>query len=355
MSFLLLILGITLLTVVSSDVLVTTLTVQGGGFLTNRFSSWAWRSATRMHQHNTNHRLLGAVGLLLIVGMVVIWYLSTWMGWSLIFCSFKDAVINASSEQPASNWGRIYFTAYTITTLGRGDYVPQTTVWHLLTGLAAANGFFLVTTSIAYLFPVISAATQKRILAVYLASLGGTGDEILTQAWNGRNFGNLDQHLIAITPLISELGEKHLTYPVLHYFHSRERTRCLPLSIAALDEALTLLDYAIDDRHKPDPAALNPARRACAAFLHTLKSAYLEPSKREPPLMPLSLLRSEGIPTNSDLAFIRSTKHLDKRRKLLLALVESDGWSWDAVGSTKTTNRSRNLNDRNNFDSRILH
>jgi hypothetical protein len=40
MSVLLLILGFILLAAVSSDVLVTTLTVRGGGFLTDRFSSW---------------------------------------------------------------------------------------------------------------------------------------------------------------------------------------------------------------------------------------------------------------------------------------------------------------------------
>ena len=242
MSVLLLILGLTLLATVSSDVLVTTLTVEGGGFLTNRVCSWIWHQATLLHKHNNNHRLLGTVGLLITVGIAVLWYLLTWVSWSLIFCSFQDAILNSSNEQPASTWGRIYFTAYTITTLGRGDYLPSAVIWHLLAGLAAANGFFLVTLSIAYLFPVVSAATQKRALAVYITSLGGTADQILTRAWNGKNFGNLDQHLINLTPLIVELGEKHLTYPVLHYFHTRERSRCLPLSISALDEAITLLD-----------------------------------------------------------------------------------------------------------------
>ena len=214
MSVLLLILGFVLLAVVSSDVLVTTLTVRGGGFLTNRFSSFLWHSSTRLHRHHNNHSLLAGVGLLLILGMAVIWYLCTWAAWSLIFCSFSDAIVNSSNGEPASIWGRIYFVAYTITTLGRGDYQPNSTIWHLLTGLAAANGFFLVTLSIAYLFPVVSAATEKRILAVTISCLGGTPDEILAKAWNGKDFGNLDQHLINLAPLIVGLGEKHLTYPV---------------------------------------------------------------------------------------------------------------------------------------------
>ncbi|MBE9045062.1 two pore domain potassium channel family protein [Pleurocapsales cyanobacterium LEGE 10410] len=355
MSVLVLIIGLVLLGIISSDVLVTTLTLRGGGFLTNRLSSWMWHGATKWHRYNTNHRLLTTIGLFIVLGMAFLWYLMTWVAWSLIFNSFSEAIVNASDKTPASIWGRIYFTAYTITTLGRGDYLPQTTFWHLLTGLAAANGFFLVTLSIAYLFPVISAVIQKRSLATYISTLGGTGDEILTNAWNGKNFGNLDQHLINLAPLIVGLSEQHLAYPVLHYFHTRERSRCLPLSLAALDEALTLLQYAVPIEHRPDHASLIPVRRACSAFLKTLKSDYIEPENYEPNLIPLQLLRTKAIPTVSDHDFKQGTKHINKRRKLLLALVRNDGWSWDAVGSSLTTNRATSLDDETMIDSVILH
>ena len=345
MSVLLLILGFVLLIVVSSDVLVTTLTVRGGGFLTNRFSAWLWHCATKLHHRNTNHRLLAGAGLLLILGMALIWYFCTWVAWSLIFCSFDNAIVNSSDGNPTSIWGRIYFVAYTITTLGRGDYQPSSTIWHLLTGLAAANGFFLVTLSIAYLFPVVSAATEKRILAVTISCLGGTADEILTKAWNGKDFGNLDQHLINLAPLIVALGEKHLTYPVLHYFHTPLRSRCLPLSIATLDEAMNILQYAIPLENRPDTAAIFPVRRSCAAFLSTLKSDYIKPSQKAPPLLPLTLLRNKGIPTMEDYVYIKAMKQIDTRRKLLLALVENDGWSWDAAASSLTTSRAKSFDD----------
>ena len=345
MSIFLLIAGFSLLFLTSADVLVTTLTVKGGGFLTNRVSAWIWHSAAKIHSHHTNHRLLGGTGLLLILGIALIWYLFTWVAWSLIFCSFSEAIINSSNGEPASIWGRICFVAYTITTLGRGDYQPSSTIWHLLTGLAAANGFFLVTLSIAYLFPVVSAATEKRILATYISCLGGTADEIIVKAWNGKDFGNLDQHLINLTPLIIGLGEKHLTYPVLHYFHTPLRSRCLPLSIVALDEAMSLLQYAIPLKHRPDSGALIPARRSCAAFLTTLKSDYIKPSRREPPLIPLKLLRNKGIPTVDDETYIKAFKQIGKRRKLLLALVKNDGWTWDAAASSLTTNRAKSLDD----------
>ncbi len=355
MSVLLLILGFALLAVTSSDVLLTTLTLKGGGFLTNRFSSWVWHWAIKLHKIKQNHGLLAGVGLLIIVGMAVSWFFLTWVSWSLVFCSFDNAILNSSNKEPASAWGRIYFTIYTITTLGRGDYLAGGLVWHLFTGLAAANGFFLVTLSIAFFFPVVSALTQQRTLAVYISSLGGTADEILTRAWNGSDFGNLDQHLISLASMIAEMGEKHLTYPILYYFHTKQRSRCLPLSIAAFDKAMTLLQYALPANCKPDPAALSPARRASAAFLNTLKSAYLEPSNHVPASTPLELLRDRDIPTVSDRAFIEATSNINHRRRLLMALIKNDGWTWDAIASSRTTNRATNLDDETEMNDLVLH
>lgn len=355
MSVILVILGLILLVIVSSDVVVTTLTGKGGGFLTNRVSSRLWQSTIELHKYKTNHRLLAWVGLLLLMLMVASWFLLTWVAWSLIFCSFQDAVVNASNQQPASTWGRIYFTGYTITTLGRGDYQPAGTIWHLFTSLAAANGFFLVTLSIAYLFPVVSALTQKKSVSTYIAALGGTADDILIRCWNGKDFGNLYQHLISLTPMIAELGEKHLTYPILYYFHSNERSRSFTLSMAALDEAMTLLQYAVLPDYRPDAAALAPARRASSAFLRTLKSAYLKSANYDPPLTPLKLLREKGIPVVSDREFIEATKCVTQRRRFLLALVKNDGWSWDAVASSHTTSRANHLDDRSAIEDLVLH
>lgn len=355
MSVLILITGLTILAIVTFDVLITTLTVGGGGPLTSRISSKIWYICLKTSLGNFRHRLLATIGWLLLSGMVILWNILTLVGWSLVFCSYKYAVINTTDKVPADILDRIYFTAYTLTTLGRGDYRPEGIIWNLFTAIASANGFFLVTLSIAYLSPVVSAATQKRSFAVYIASLGGTGDEILTRAWNGKNFGQLDQHLISIAPMIAHLGEQHLTYPILHYFHSRERSRSTALSLAALDEALTLLQYGIAPSFQFDRAALSAARRALAAFYKTLYSAYLEPATNEPPLPSLEMLRTAGIPTVSDWEFVKSTKHINQRRRFLLALIRNDGWTWEAVASSKTTNRANNLDDETLIDDVKLH
>ncbi len=150
--------------------------------------------------------------------------------------------------------------------------------------------------------------------------------------------------------MLTQLGESHLTYPILHYFHSIERARSMPLSIVALDDALTLLQYGVKPDSRPDPAALGAIRRANAAFLKTLKSAYLEAANHDPPLPSLELLRVHGIPTVSESEFKQATKHITQRRRVLLALVRDDGWTWDAIASTQTTSRASSLDDHTIID-----
>ncbi|MEO1378169.1 MAG: potassium channel family protein [Cyanobacteria bacterium J06635_10] len=336
------------------DTLITTLTLGGGGPITSRFTTWVWRSLLKIHHRHSHHRMLATIGWILLVVITLIWYVGSSIGWLCLFNASATAVVNASSKQPADIWERIYFVGYTLSTLGMGDYQPQGKVWQMLTIVASTNGFFLVTLSIAYLLPVVSAATQKRAFAVYIASLGGTADEILTSGWNGKNFEDLASHLSSITSTLTQLGEQHLTYPILHYFHSVERSRSLALSFVALDEALTLLQYAIPPEIQPNKATLNAARRASAAFLKTLKSVYLESANIEPPLIKLELLRAKGIPTVSNEELVTATKQVSQRRKLLLALVENDGWTWDAIASSQTTSRASNLDDETVIDDVTL-
>lgn len=98
----------------------------------------------------------------------------------------------------------------------------------------------------------------------------------------------------------------------MHYFHSTERSRSASLSLVALDEALTLLQYGVASSFQFDFAALGTARRASAAFTKTLTSVYLEPATDEPPLPSLDLLRAKGIPTVSDSEFLAATKRIVK-------------------------------------------
>ena len=229
-------LGVALVGSIVVDVLWTTIAVGGGGGpITSRVSNCLWKLLLHQHRTSPSHQLLSIAGYTTIVISTLLWFLVTWVGWVLIFSTSDRSLVSADTKQPTDIWEKV--------TLGLGDYQPQGKIWQLATAAAAANGFFLITLSITYLLSVVSAGTQKRQLATYISCLGYTPAEIVTKAWNGKDFGMLSQHLVAIAPMLALYGQSHFAYPVLHYFHSTRRETAAEVNMAVLDEALTLLEF----------------------------------------------------------------------------------------------------------------
>ena len=70
----------------------------------------------------------------------------------------------------------------------------------------------------------------------------GAEDIVLKPLWE--NLLNRDGKGTLI-PMLAGLGESHLTYPVLHYFHSTKRSASAAAGVASLDEALTILECGL--------------------------------------------------------------------------------------------------------------
>ena len=330
MSFVLFILGALLLLLVLADLLWTTMGT-GGGPMTKRVTSLLWGGALRFHHRWQSHQLLSVTGVGVFLFAVMLWIVLTWAGWLLVFSSSTGAVVNAQTKVPADVWERVYFTGFTIFTLGTGDYQPVGRFWQVFTALASFSGLFVVTFSITYVLPVVQAATHKRQLAVYISSLGQSAQAILVHCWDGERFDALEQHLASITSDIAQLEQRHLTYPVLHYLHAKQRPEGLGLSLSALDEALTILECGVEPDVKPKEGILRPVRQVLTEFLETLSSIYIDAQDEAPAPPSLEPLRERGIPVVSDAAFDERVAELDKRRRLLAALVCNDGWSWDTT------------------------
>ena len=321
------ILGAVLILAVVFDVLWTTLRLAGAGPLTSWVTNLLWRLALRF---TPSHRALSAAGFLIVLLTVSLWIGLVWLGWVLVLGIDPGSVVESQSGQPADFWARFYYAGFTLITLGNGDYKPNGAVWQVLSPVAAANGFFLVTLVITYLLPLMSAALQRRQLAVLIHTLGKTPQELLLRAWNGQSFGRLTDHLLGLTFPIMGLGEGHLAYPVLHCFHSRERETGMAPNIAVLDEVLTLLE-GVAPEQRPDPVAIYPLRGGIDRLLSTLADAHLEPERNPPPLPDLRTLRAAGIPTVDDETFRCSLEAATDRRRMLFGLVEKEGWHWDDV------------------------
>lgn len=326
--------GIALIASAMIDAIWTTLTTGGGGPITSRISRGLWRGTLRFQRGGTSerHRMLVFLGTLILLMILITWIVLLWAGWTLLFSVDPTSVLASDTGEPADWVSRTYFTGYTLFTLGIGNFVPRDGFWEIMTALATFNGLTLVTLSITYLLPVLSAVIEKRRLAASVFSLGETPSEIVRRAWTGDHFQGLSNHLAQLTPMIEMHTRQHAAYPVLHYFHSLDRRTAPGPSLAALDEALLLLSEGVHPRVRLSASEILPPREALAGLLRMLEEENFIRQSEEPPEIPdIGVLRDSGIPSVDSEAFASAARSLSDRRRLLRGFVESDGWPWKAV------------------------
>lgn len=317
-------LGTAILLITLFDLIKTTLIFSPyGGPLTAKVAQGIWFAFV----HFSGHRRSNTVGPSVLLAMLLTWLMFSWLGWTLLFSATQGAVVDAQSGQPAPLAARIYFVGYSLFTLGLGDYRPIGAVWQLATVLCAAQGFAVITLSITYIVPIVSAVIQKRQLAALISLLGTHPETLVIAAWNGREFDRLEQQLSDLVPRIINLQLQHDAYPVLHYFNDTKRQQAVVPAIAVLDDALTLLVWAVHEETRPDLRLLEPVRKVIGDYLESLEAVHIRAAAASPPLSSLTALRSAGVPVVSEATF-QTHADVDHRRRLLLALLERDGWAW---------------------------
>lgn len=331
MNWLLLVAGSLLILGVFIDMLWTTVAADaGGGPLAGRWASASWRVALRLRR-GESHRFLQLVGTGVTVGIVGVWILLLWAGWAMVFMAHPRAIVDSTTGVAADHWSRIYHAGHTLFTLGAGEYTGGSTPWQIATAIAAGSGLFLVTLAITYLLAVTSATTHERQVAAHVYGLGGAPDDIVVRAWNGCDLAALRGHLETLTPAMSLVAQQLLAYPMLHYSHSAKRRTASAPTIATLDELITLLTHGVAASKRLPLLATEPLRETVSELLDTLEFAFIQPAAHAPPSACLQRLRDAGVPTVSDDEFRSAVQRLGTRRRLLLGLVEIDGWAWSSV------------------------
>lgn len=327
----LLVLGVLLLSTATYDALRTTVApAAGGGFLTRHVTARMWWLARRLAR-SPRSWVLKAAGTVVLLATMGTWVLLLWVGWTLVFAAEPGAVLQSSTRAPADLTGTIYFAGFTLFTLGVGDYVPGDGVWQVLTPVVTLHGLFTVTLSITYLVPVMTAATERRQQALSVWGLGGSPTGIVTGGWGRGSFTALERNLQQLVPGLLTTVERHPTYPVLHYFHSGDPRLELAVRAAAVDEATTLLLYAVRPHAAPDPSVLVSVHRAVDALVRTLDSTEGTVTAAVPPVPDLAPLRTAGVPLRDDAEVSAAYTALAQRRRRLHALVAEHAWTWDAV------------------------
>lgn len=325
------ILGVALITFALVDATTTVLGVGAGrGPVTRYVSRSLWWLFRQVHPRVGGQRFLSFGGPVILFSVVATWMILTVAGWALIFGP-EGALVTAGEAEPVPGLGRLYFASATI--LGRGSplYQPVGNLYQTLEQVAGGMGLALFSLGIAYIIPVVNAVVHKRKVAAYISALGHSPRQLLDRAWTDEGgFGVLRLHLIALGPMVNELAERHLAYPVLFYFHSVERHTALAPSIAVLDETLTLLDCCTPEV-RFQPTSVVPLRAAISEFLQTLYKAFIEADPEPLPDPDVPGLRDIGLPLIDDAEIDVAFEGLEDRRRLLRAMITHDGWAWEDI------------------------
>lgn len=335
----LIILGLAIVLAVLYDLSATTISLSAvRGPVSTRISAMLGSIGSRPSNRRIAllQRVLGPV---LLIGILVGWLTTLALGWSLVFSAEGALSTTAEPGQRSSDvrWvDSLFFVFGRLVGTGSSDLEPDEAWWSTAVALLTLSGVILLTLVIAWILPVVAAVVQKRALASKISALGGTPQDIVLTSWTGRDLGDLNLHLLPIIDELTVLAQRHLAYPVIHYFHTTAQRTAIGARLAALDEALTLIDAAdLDDVERDsglDVSVTRPLRQAISDYLSTLEYVFIHPAD-DPPRPPAAdRLVEEGLagPEIAD-EVARICDELAARRSLLLGYVLHDGWTWAAV------------------------
>lgn len=330
MNVLLFILGLLLVLLSLIDALWTVLWVDGGsGPVTDQVTNGVWWVMRKLIRTKRNY-WLSLAGPIIQTVTVFVWVGLLWIGWVIMFSADLTSLVYARTPepQPSTLIDRIYFVAFSISTMGNGDTYPSRGGWEIAASFTTLSGTLLISMVVSFLLSVIAGVTTKQSLASQITGLGNSAEEFVLNTWDGKGFPGLDLQLMSINTQLGTLTEQQLAYPVLNCYHSASPKQDSALAVAILDDTLTILRYGLQKSYRPAPALLTSARSTVHTYLKTLASASIYPADHVPPAPDLTSLRQAGIPVVSDEEFARSLDDLTHRRKLLLGLIEYNSFKW---------------------------
>ena len=326
MSYIYLLIGILIYIGVVLDILRTTLSMQGGGWFTSRFSHTFWQILLKISGKDGNSKLLSKAGFALLVAIILIWVISLYSSMVFLLYSSPESVINSSTKIPADLWEKMYYAGYVLSTLGIGDFIASNNYWRFITILYSFTGLILITMSVTYFIPVLSAVIKQRKLGINLSTLGNSPQHIILNGWNGKNFDFLVNQLQTFAADILEHNQNHRAYPVIHYFHNHKKKYAIILQIARLNEAVFILQNSLVSPHKICPNKSSSIATALNNYIEVIEEvSHLDITYKNHPYQSETYLLKDLEFFNEQSTY---SDQMQGNRLVFLKLVEQDGWEW---------------------------
>ena len=325
------ILGILIYLLIVIDVIQTTLSLQGGGWLTSRFSHFFWKGFLNISGKDGSSKFLSHAGYILLIAIVIIWVLALWGSMVLILYSNLGSIIQSSTKAPAGLWEIIYYSGFSLSTLGVGDFIAAGNYWRILTTMYSFTGLILLTMSVTYFIPVLSAVIDQQKLGISLRTLGSTPQEIVLNSWNKKDFKRLTNKIDDISDAIIKYSQQHRAYPVIHYFHNPKQKNNVVLQLTRLYEALIILTNKIKEENRPSLQVLQPLIVAFENYFETISEVtHINVKEKNPPEISVQILQEQSMVPNSPEQRNIEENIMEKRR-FFKTLLYQDGWKWADV------------------------
>lgn len=277
--------GASLVVLALADIFITVLYARTNlTFLTPRLYRVAWRAFELLVPHSFSKRdlLLSLAGPLMLAMTITLWIAFLILGFALIAWPDLGGALRATSGATGDDFGTaMYYAGYSLTTLGAGTIVPNSSTQRALMVGQGIIGFAVITLALTYFMSLYGALVRRNALAQALHQLsGGTGrsGELLRALAAGGSFQGASTTLMSIGTQIGDLTESHRSYPLLHYFRMQDaRYSTARLAWLVLD-ALSLMRAraagACDDlvASAPYQLAWNAARELARESARSFKS-----------------------------------------------------------------------------------
>lgn len=322
-------LGILIYFGVLYDIVKTTLSMEGGGWLTNLISRGFWRSLLELSGRNPKSPILNHSGYILLISIIGVWVLALWGSFFLLLLSYPSSVINNTTHVTAGVWEKLYYAGFILTTTGVGDFVANTNLWRIISDIFSATGLVFITMSITYFVPVLSAVITQRQLGLAIGSLGSTPIDMLMNGYHNKNFKNFIKQITKFSNILFKHSQNHRAYPVIHYFHNTQQNNAVILQIAKLYEALLIFEHAVKEELHPPPLKLVQIKKSLENYIEVVaKVDNLKVRNREQPQIYLQPLKNQPFMARMD---IELSSKIKEQRLILLKLIQNGGWDWKTI------------------------
>lgn len=301
-------------------------TLSGKGFW--KISGSANSTLSKIILLSSQKSLINFSGLLHIILSTTLWLIMLLCGCFFVFASSETMVVASTSKEPASLLERLYFTCYTISTLGMGDFEPGNNLSKVLTGFLSFSGFILLTIAMTYLLNVISAVLQKKQLAFFISSLGKDPLSLYRYYTSDPDLNTFMNHSADLRQLILQNASSYGYYPIVHYFLTPDRRYSVEIQVASLYEVVLVLQ----EQSQPgssQSAVINSLRNAIATYMDMgiQSKEHYEKDQEQ-----LNSLRQHWHRKGFKLGASTDLDHA------VTASLKSAGWKWSDVYSPPPAN-----------------